>query len=247
MDLTSILGILGIVGLGTIVVITGQVSNAFLNAHGLTMVIGGALVAILFNTPFSVFRDAVKSLFVMFRKESLTDPKEIVPILVTASQNVHARGINALAGMDPELAGGFLARAAQIAMEFKDPAYVEEVLGAELNREMEHHNEVVNVFRTLSVLFPMFGLIGTLFGIVDVLKHLGTDPGAIGPAMAVAITSAFYGISFANLFAVPVAGKLRLKFREEYFLKTVIMEAVIEMLKGTAPVLVERRLESALL
>ena len=247
MDLTTILGIFGIFGLGAVVWVTGQVSSAFLNAHGLTMVIGGALVAILVNTPLPLFLEALRALFVLFRRESAGDPREIVPVLVTASQNVHARGINALAGMDPAVAGGFLARAAQIAMEFKDPVYVNEVLGAELARENEHHNEIVNVYRTLSVLFPMFGLIGTLFGIVHVLRNLGTDPGAIGPAMAVAITSAFYGISFANLFAVPVAGKLRIKFRQELFVKSVIAEAVVEMLKGTAPVLVERRLESALL
>ena len=131
-------------------------------------------------------------------------------------------------------------------MEFKEPKYVQEVLEAELYCEMDHHNEIVNVYRTLSILFPMFGLIGTLIGIVDVLKQI-SNPEQVGPAMAVAITSAFYGISLANMFATPVAGKLRLKFLQEYLAKAVIVEGITEVLKGTVPVLVERRLEAYLL
>lgn len=246
MDLTSVLGVSGIFGLAGITIATGQVSLVFLNAHGFLIVIGGACVSIMINTPAALLMASVRSIMVLFRGAGVNDTKDIVPLLITASQNVHARGMNALGGMDQKVAGGFLARAAQIAMEFKDPKYVQEVLESELRLEFEHHNEIVNVYRTLSILFPMFGLIGTLLGIVDVLKHI-SNPESVGPAMAVAITSAFYGISLANLFATPVAGKLRLKFLEEYVSKAVIVEGVTEILKGTVPVLVERRLEAYLL
>lgn len=246
MDLTSVLGVFGLVGLVVTAVATGQVSSAFLNAHGFLIVIGGACISIMINTPSKLLLDSMKSILILFRGASVTDPNDIVPLLITASQNVHARGMNALGGMDQKVAGGFLARAAQIGMEFKDPKYVQEVLESELRLEFEHHNEIVNVYRTLSILFPMFGLIGTLLGIVDVLKQI-SQPESVGPAMAVAITSAFYGISLANLFATPVAGKLRLKFLAEYVAKAVIVEGITEILKGTVPVLVERRLEAYLL
>ncbi|MBI4349160.1 MAG: MotA/TolQ/ExbB proton channel family protein [Elusimicrobia bacterium] len=246
MDLTSVLGVVGVLGLVVAAVATGQVSSAFLNAHGFLIVIGGVAVSMMINTPSRLLLASMKSIFVMFRGASVTDPKDIVPLLITASQNVHARGMNALGGMDQKVAGGFLARAAQIGMEFKDPKYVQEVLESELRLEFEHHNEIVNVYRTMSILFPMFGLIGTLLGIVDVLKHI-SQPESVGPAMAVAITSAFYGISLANLFATPIAGKLRLKFLEEYVSKAVIVEGITEILKGTVPVLVERRLEAYVL
>lgn len=246
MDLTSVMGVVGIFALVGISIATGQVSSAFLNLHGFLVVIGGASVSMMINTPSTLLLTAIRSISVLFRSTALTDPKDIVPLLISASQNVHARGMNALGGMDQKVAGGFLARAAQIAMEFKDPKFVQEVLESELRLEFEHHNEIVNVYRTLSILFPMFGLIGTLLGIVDVLKHI-SNPESVGPAMAVAITSAFYGISLANLFATPVAGKLRLKFLEEYLSKAVIVEGITEILKGTVPVLVERRLEAYLL
>lgn len=246
MDLTSVLGVTGVFGLAGVAIVTGQVSSAFLNAHGVLVVLGGCAVSMMINTPSALLLDALKSIMVLFRSESATNPRDIVPLLISASQNVHARGTNALGGMDQKIAAGFLARAAQIGMEFKDPKYVQEVLEAELKVEFEHHNEIVNVYRTMSILFPMFGLIGTLLGIVEVLKHI-SDPESVGPAMAVAITSAFYGISLANLFATPIAGKLRLKFLQEYLAKAVIVEGVVEILKGTVPVLIERRLEAYLM
>ncbi|MBI4425528.1 MAG: MotA/TolQ/ExbB proton channel family protein [Elusimicrobia bacterium] len=245
MDITSIVGIGGLFSLIAVAIATGQVSSVFLNAHGFLVVLGGAFVAMMINTPLALALDAAKSLVVLFRGRVGIDAQYVVPLLITASQNVHARGINALGGLDQKVAGGFLARAAQVAMEFKDPKYVQEVLESEIKREFEYHNEIVNFYRTLSILFPMFGLIGTLLGIVDVLKQI-SNPEQVGPAMAVAITSAFYGISLANLFATPVAGKLRLKFLEEYMAKAVIIEGVIEILKGTVPVLVERRMEAYL-
>lgn len=244
MDITTVLGFTGVlVFLGAAVALK-MLTSAFINAHGFLIVIAGVLVSLTINTPGKLLIDAFKALFgALIRGPAATDPKLIVPLLITASQNVHARGMNGLGGMDQKVAGGFLARAAQVAMEFKDPKYVQEVLEAELKLEFEHHNEIVNVYRTASILFPMFGLIGTLMGIVDVLRQI-SSPEAVGPAMAVAITSAFYGISLANMFATPVAGKLRLKFMAEYLSKSVIVEGIVEILKGTVPVLVERRLEA---
>jgi len=246
MDIATVLGYILLFVLVAIGIATGEISSIFFNVHGIGVVIGGCMISMLLNTPMALLLDAMKAFFVTLRSPKLNDPAAVIPLLVGASQNVHARGLNALGGLDPNIAQGFLARAATVAMEFKEPKYVEDVLGAELRREFEHHNEIVNVYRTLSILFPMFGLIGTLLGIVQVLKEI-SNPEQVGPAMAVAITSAFYGISAANLFATPAAGKIRLKFLEEYLVKAIIIEGMAEILKGTVPVLVEERLNAYLL
>jgi len=75
-------------------------------------------------------------------------------------------------------------------------------------------SEDSNLYRTMGVLSPMFGLIGTLFGIIQTLSNI-SDPAAIGRSMAVAITSALFGIGFSNMFCVPVANKIRLRAMEE--------------------------------
>ena len=92
-------------------------------------------------------------------------------------------------------------------------------------------------------LAPMFGLLGTLIGIVSVLRDLA-NPASVGASMAVAMTTAFYGISLANIFCVPVAGKLRSRNIEELQAKTMVAEGIVMMLRGTVPLVIERKLRS---
>jgi chemotaxis protein MotA len=102
-------------------------------------------------------------------------------------------------------------------------------------------NEVVNVFRVASVMAPMFGLIGTLVGIIEVLRNI-TSPEAVGVSMATAITSAFYGITMANLVCVPLAGKLRGLMLKEAEAKGLVAEGYADIVKGEMPLVVEQRL-----
>ena len=245
MDITTILGLLATAGIVVLAVLTGQLTAVFFNVHGISIVCGGTAAAMLINTPVEYLVDAAKCLTAMFTGVGWSDPRTAIPAIVTASQNVHARGIKALRDVDPAAGNGFLLRASQVALEFDDPEYVRDILENLINQDFDHKTEVVNVFRTMGVLAPMFGLVGTLIGIIDVLKHI-SNPELVGPSMAVAVTTAFYGILLANLVAVPLAGKLRLRHWQEYQMKRMIADAVMQMLKGTVPALLERRLQSFL-
>ena len=136
-------------------------------------------------------------------------------------------------------------RAATAALEYNDSNFVRQVLEQEINQNVDDMNEVTNVYRTMGIMSPMFGLLGTLIGIVEVLKDLA-NPESVGPAMAVAITSAFYGILFANVVCVPIAGKMRAKVWMEVRMKSMILEGILEIMKGSVPLVVERRLQSFL-
>ena len=99
-------------------------------------------------------------------------------------------------------------RASLAALEYNDSNFVKQVMEQEINQAADETNEIANVYRTMSILMPMFGLLGTLIGIIGVLRDL-SNPENVGPAMGVAITSAFYGIFMANMICVPIAGKIR--------------------------------------
>ncbi len=88
----------------------------------------------------------------------------------------------------------------------------------------------------------MFGLIGTLLGIIKVLKEL-SNPEMVGPAMALAISSALYGIAAANMIFVPIAGKLRLKIWMGTNIKAMILYGILEIMKGSVPLIVEAKLQ----
>jgi len=162
---------------------------------------------------------------------------------VALAEQCRSLGLSALKDADPRHASGFLSRVASAALEYNDSNFVKHVIELEINQGADEMNEVANVYRTFGLLAPMFGLLGTLIGIIGVLKQV-SDPDAVGPAMSVAITSAFYGILFANMVCVPISGKIRSRIWLQVKLKSMILEGVLEIMKGSIPMVVERRLQS---
>lgn len=245
MDITTILGFAGAAGLIAAGFAGHQLSASLLNMHGVVVVLGGTVVATLINTPLKFVIRALLELGGIFRENGEASPEKIIPVIVNLAEQARMRGLAALKDADPAVARGFLSRAATAALEYNDYNFVRQVLEQEINQGVEDMNEVASVYRTMGVMAPMFGLLGTLIGIIGVLKDLA-NPETVGPAMAVAITSAFYGIFFANMICVPIAGKMRAKVWMEVRLKSMILEGVLEIMKGSVPLVVERRLQAYL-
>ncbi|MDA8131871.1 MAG: MotA/TolQ/ExbB proton channel family protein [Elusimicrobia bacterium] len=245
MDITTLLGFCGAAGLILAGVAGNQISASLINMHGVVVVLGGTVVATLINTPLKFVVRAVRELGLIFREKDEASPEKLIPVIVSLAEQSRMRGLAALKEASTSVAGGFLNRAATAALEYNDYKFVREVLEMEINQGVDDMNEVANVYRTMGVMAPMFGLLGTLIGIIGVLKDL-SNPESVGPAMAVAITSAFYGIFFANMVCVPIAGKMRARIWMEVRLKSMILEGVLEIMKGSMPLVVERRLQSYL-
>jgi len=245
MDITTILGVAGAAGIIFAGFASGQISASLINLHGVIVVLGGTLVGTLINTPLKYLTRAVTELGYMFRENNADAPEKIIPVLVNLAEQSRMRGLTALKEADPRIARGFLHRAATAALEYNDYKFVRQVLETEINQGMDDMNEVTNVYRTMGVMAPMFGLLGTLIGIIGVLKDLA-NPESVGPSMAVAITSAFYGIFLSNMVCGPIAGKMRAKVWLEVRTKSMILEGVLEIMKGSMPLVVERRLQSYL-
>jgi len=243
MDITTFFGLAAFAGLIAVGIATGQLPAVFLNWHGLSIVIGGVTASMLINTPRFLLVDAFLALGDVLRPGLRGRREEDVAAVLRLCEAVRARGIVAFQEADAEAAGGFLAAAARTAAELNNPDLVGDVLRDEVSSAFEHRNETVNVFRTLSILAPMFGLLGTLIGIVQVLRLI-SNPEQVAPAMAVAVTTAFYGIALANGVCVPVAGKLRLRYIAEMRVRMMAAEGVVMILKGAVPMIVERRLRA---
>ncbi len=245
MDITTILGVAGAAGLLLAGFAGGQISASLVNMHGVVVVLGGTLVATLINTPLKYITRAFLELGWIFRENDEAFPEKLIPVLVNLAEQCRMRGLTSLKEADTAAGKGFLSRAATAALEYNDSNFVRQVLEQEINQSVDDMNEVANVYRTMGVMAPMFGLLGTLIGIIGVLKDLA-NPESVGPAMAVAITSAFYGIFFANMICVPIAGKMRAKVWMEVRMKSMILEGVLEIMKGSVPLVVERRLQAYL-
>jgi len=243
MDFTTWAGIIGVVVLLVVGAVSGELSSIFLNAHGIIVVGGGTLVAMMINTPTAYLKETVMTLFSLLRSSNNGKPEDIIPEITRMAEQVQTGGLGVLRNVDSRLAGGYLQSAATTALEYNNPDFVRTVLENEVNNSVDRSNEVINVIRTAGVVSPMFGLIGTLIGIIKVLASI-SDPTESMGYMAVAITSAFYGILMANILFIPTAGKLRMRLWEEVKMKALVIEGVIGMMKGTVPLVLERKLQS---
>lgn len=243
MDIMTLFGFMVLVLVIAASYFLGELPLVLFNFHAVLLVIGGTLIATMINTPKNYFLKAIKAFSLVFISGEYEDIYPAINHIVELSEKARKNGLKTLKEADENIANGFLKRACDAVVEYGDQNFVKNILEKEINQSFEELNEVSNVYRTMSLLSPMFGLIGTLIGIIGVLKDL-SNPAAVGPAMAIAITSAFYGILLSNLLFVPVAGKIRAKAIMRLKLKEMILEGVLEIMKGSIPLMIERRMKT---
>ncbi len=223
-------------------ILSSGVGGKLLDPHGIIIVLGGTLAAIVINTSYKRFLAGIKALVDIFYAPKIPSTDEAVRVLVGMAETAQKQGgIMALSNTDPAFAGGFLKRAVSVAIISAESRETRAMLEEEIRRRRLDMQEDSNFYRTAGVLSPMFGLIGTLFGIIQVLSNI-SDPAAIGRSMGVAISSAFFGIALSNLLFVPVANKIRLRAMEETLALQLILEGVIDIMSGKTPHLIEMHL-----
>jgi len=90
---------------------------------------------------------------------------------------------------------------------------------------------------------PALGMIGTLIGLVQMLQSMD-DPSKIGPAMAVALLTTFYGSIMANIIFIPIAGKLKTRSKEEMLTKEMAIQGVMSLSNGDNPRILNQKLKA---
>ncbi len=126
-----------------------------------------------------------------------------------------------------------------------DQELVTSILETELAYIEQRHSKKVAFWDNLAAMGPAWGMIGTLIGLINMLKLLD-DPSTIGPNMAVALITTLYGSLLANWIAIPVATKLRARNRKEIMLKEVVCEGILSIQAGENPRVIEEKLKSFL-
>lgn len=217
-------------------------SRNIVDAHGLVVVLGGAAAAMLISTPAAQLFSALRAMARVIGPGRQPSPEEIAAEIVRLSRRAHAQGgLLALRDESPEFAGGFLRRALAAAAACGETSSAREILELEVRRRRVARQEDANVFRTLGTLAPMFGLMGTLLGMLKVLTNM-SEPTKLGPAMALALSSAFIGIGLANLLCVPIAGQIRLLAMRETQGLEMLIEGVLAIAVNQPTYQVELRM-----
>jgi len=165
--------------------------------------------------------------------------------LVKYAEIARRDGILALENVTSKISDPFLISGIQMAVDGTDPDLIETIMSNDLEAVQSRHAEGKALFDNAGKYAPAFGMIGTLIGLVVMLRNM-SDPSAIGPAMAVALITTFYGALVANVFALPMAEKLALRSREEILLKQIIIKGVMSIQSGDNPRIVEQKLRTFL-
>src|SRR5690606_17662691 len=121
----------------------------------------------------------------------------------------------------------FLKKAETLAADNRPPEVITSILQLEIDSMNERHKTGVAILENIGSDGPAFGMIGTLIGLVIMLQNLSGGPEQLGKAMAVAILTTFYGAVIANLFAIPVANKLKYRSESEGMKMNIIIAGVL--------------------
>lgn len=227
-----------LIGVG--ILFSGQILS-FLSPGSLLIVLGGTLGAALVH--FSIhdlkraWEDVEKIVFVR-----QTEPRERITRFVDLSQKTKRDGIMVLESEANNERDAFLRKALELAVDGQPENELRRILDIDVRSITERGSRTVQVFETMGNYAPAMGLIGTLIGLIQMLSALD-NPSAVGPAMAQALVTTFYGAVLSNLVFQPFAGKLRARHDAELLVQLITIEGAASLAKRENAIVIEQRLQ----
>jgi chemotaxis protein MotA len=244
----DIMLILGYVGMLSIMFIGLTLSHGtpqeIWSGEGFIMAFGGAVVGTLAGLSTQELRDSLGCIKVAFMVKQY-DYEKLITDFVNYAGISRKDGLLGLEKVINGITDPFLNRAIQMAIDGVEPDLVEERLAVELSTMEERHIRGRATFDTMATFSPAFGMIGTIMGLVLVLKSLD-DPSKIGPKMAVALLSTFYGVLACYSVFTPISKKLERKHRHENLYKMMIVKGIVWLQTGDSPRSIEAKLRAFL-
>ncbi len=226
----------------------GKLGN-FVDVPSIVIVIGGTFAALIASYPLSSLAAIPKHIGILFKGGKYNIPK-LVDQLVDMAMVARQSGLLALEEKAEEIKNPFLKRSVLMIVDASDPDKVREVLEKEMETMMLRHDQAAGFYEKGSSYAPAFGMIGTLIGLINMLKGMNFDDGGgastLGQDMSVALITTFYGSALANVFFQPIAKKLRIRQDEEELYCATIVEGVLAIMAGENPQTLRERLLSAL-
>jgi chemotaxis protein MotA len=204
------------------------------------IVFGGTLGAVLLQFPLPVVWHAVRRLGSVFFS-SKQAPQATIQKLVQYAQKARREGIVSLDSDLGMIADPFLKKSLMLAVDGTEPQELRQIMELELNNQAEYEDQVPQVFESAGGFAPTIGIIGAVLGLIQVMQHLDKID-EVGKGIAVAFVATIYGVGSANLLYLPIAGKMKIRIREEQVGREMTLEGVASILEGMNPRMLETKL-----
>ncbi len=242
MDLISIVGLLLTLALVIGGIITGGAPEAFINLPSILIVVGGCTGAVVMATPVEELRRVPATLKKVFGKEKQENAVDVVRTMVGFVKKARTDGLLALEDEANALEDPFIRKSVQLVVDGTAPDLVRSILESEIDLLERRNASARRLFDLFGELAPAFGMLGTLIGLIQMLRNLD-DPDALGPGMAVALITTFYGSFIANVVAIPISRKLAARSEREILNHELVVEGVLSIQAGENPRVVEEKLK----
>lgn len=212
----------------------------FFDAPSVAVVLGGTFAGLMVAFPLNCFAKIPRHMKIMIMPAKYR-PQDYISQIVDLATEARVNGLLSLEGKLNETKDEFLKSSMMLVVDAVEPDKVKTLLQTELDYLDERHAQDRAFYDKAASFAPAFGMIGTLMGLVNLLKQL-SDPDAIAPAMALALITTFYGSVLANLIFLPISNKLKVRHEEEYLCKMIVAEGVQSIQAGDNPRFIEEKL-----
>jgi len=241
-DLATLIGLLiaWVLVIGTIA--TGSGALVFVNIPSFVIVVGGTIAVVMMRFTLAQAIGSIKIAMKAFLHKAET-AEDLIASVVELAGIARKEGLLALEGQ--EITNPVLETGIRMLVDGHEPAIVKKALSTEMNETVSRHKIGQDLFKQIGDAGPAMGMIGTLVGLVQMLSNM-SDPKSIGPAMAVALLTTLYGAMLANMFALPISDKLKLRSAEEQMNKNIIIQSVLGIQEGQNPKVLEELLNNYL-
>ncbi len=242
MDLSSVFGLIGgIAVIAVTIMLSGDLAG-YIDIPSIICTFGGTICMTFLAFPIKKLKEGIASIkYVFFYNE--TDAENVIKSIIDLANVARKEGLLSLEEAAQQLTDDFLQKGILLIVDGTDPELVRNILETELSFIEERHKSNQGVYEYMAAIGPGFGMLGTLIGLVNMLANL-SDPATIGPNMAVAIITTFYGSIIQNVLCNPVINKLKIRSSSESLMKEVMLEGMLSIQAGENPRIIEEKLKA---
>jgi chemotaxis protein MotA len=229
------------------VILSGTVmgeTSTLVNIESLAVVLGGAVFSALLAFPLKTIEDLIKSLKRVFHHKE-TDHQGLIRYLERLARVARLHGAKALEAEAREVDNEFLRKGIELVADGYDHFEVRNIMEKEYELYVSRKESQITILDTMAKMAPVFGFLGTIMGLVEVLGNL-SDPAQIGKGMALALLTTFYGLLLANLLFLPLSKKLSEHTKTEATILSIMVEALMGIAEQKNAKSISHRLQSYL-
>jgi chemotaxis protein MotA len=245
MDILTAVGfVLALVAVMVGAVLKGAGIAALLSSAAFMIVVVGTVASIFIQTPLPVFKHAMRRVSWIFKPPPL-EAEALIKKIVEWSNIARKQGLLGLEPMIERETDSFMKRGLQLVVDGGEPDAIRAILEVEVGVREHADTRAAKVFEGMGIYSPTLGIIGAVLGLMAVMQNL-SDPSKLGHGIAAAFTATVYGIGLANLFFLPIAGKLKGIVAEQTQVREMIIEGIVSIVLGENPRAIESKLHGFL-